>query len=472
MRRTDFDAQVARGRADFLPVSHIASPSFSLRAVLGEFAPAAAGSADSAAELDRILRASLVRSVFQPIVDLDTGAVVAYEALSRGPGGSPLELPGPLFSAAVAEGRLAELEWACRVSAIRTALDCNLRRPLSLFVNVEPSMIAAPIPEWAREVMDRGREELDIVLELTERALVARPGDVLAAVPRLRELGCAIAVDDVGADHRSLAFMPFLRPEIIKLDLSLTQGRPTPQIASVVHAVNDEAERTGALVLAEGIESDHHLMRARALGARYGQGWRFGRPGPLPADVAEPRRADAERPAPRLATPRLHGPAAAATPFELVARDRPARRGTKRLLLEYSLHLEAHVASHPDAAVLVASFQAAEHFTPRTAQRYGGLAKRAAFVGALGVGLPDEPVGGVRGASLTESEPLRGEWDVIVVHPHFAAAFVARDVGDVGVPDGERRFDFCLTYERELVVQAAEALLKRVAPRGELPTFG
>src|SRR5918997_5912954 len=111
-------------------------------------------------------------------------------------------------------------------------------------------------------------------------------------------MGCAIAVDDVGADRRSLAFMPFLRPEIIKLDLSLTQARPTPQIASVVHAVNAEAERTGALVLAEGIESDHHLMRARALGARYGQGWRFGRPGPLPADVAASGPTDADPPPP------------------------------------------------------------------------------------------------------------------------------------------------------------------------------
>ena len=55
-----------------------------------------------------------------------------------------------------------------------------------------------------------------------------------------------------------------------------------------MNAINAEAERTGAIVLAEGIETDAHLFRAQAVGAELGQGWLFGRPAPLPVSVPEP----------------------------------------------------------------------------------------------------------------------------------------------------------------------------------------
>jgi len=417
--------------------------------------------AQAAEELDRLLAEERVRSVYQPIVDLDTGAVVAYEALARGPEGSPLERPDLLFAAARESGRTVELEWACRAAAVRGALDGGLRPPFSLFVNVEPSMIAAPVPAHLEALMARAREELHLVIELTERALTDRPGDVLEAVPRLRELGCAIALDDVGADRRSLALMPFLRPEIVKLDLRLVQSHPTPEIASIVHAVNAEVERTGALLLAEGVETEEQREIARALGARHAQGWLFGRPGPLPAPGTVPPGI-----AGRLATPRPTRRGPAPTPFAVVAARRRPRRGTKRLLLAISKRLEAQVAARSDAGILLATFQEARHFTPATERRYRRLAQSAAFVGALGVGLPPDPAPGVRGAALDVAEPLRGEWDVVVVDPHFAAAFVARDLGDEDCADMDRRFDLCLTYDRALVVRAAEALLGRMAAIG------
>ena len=65
--------------------------------------------------------------------------------------------------------------------------------------------------------------------------------------------------------------------------------------------------------------------------------------------------------------------------------------------------------------------------------------------------------------ACSTDEALLGEWDVAVVGPHFAGAFVARDLGDTGA-DGDRRFDFFVTYERELVVRAARALMARIVP--------
>ena len=112
---------------------------------------------------------------------------------------------------------------------------------------------------------------------------------------------------------------------------------------------------------------------------------------------------------------------------------------------------------------MLATFQDARFFTPRSRDRYVALARSAALVGALGFGIGAEPAPGVRGAGLLEDEALLGEWDVAVVSPHFAAAFVARDLGDEG-EDGDRRFEFFVTYERELVVRAARALMARIVP--------
>ena len=109
--------------------------------------------------------------------------------------------------------------------------------------------------------------ELRVVLEITERALGARPAELLRTVERVRALGWGVALDDVGAETMSLAFMPLLRPDVVKLDLRLVQERPGPAIAEIMNAVNAYAEQTGAVVLAEGIETEAHLAMARALGA-------------------------------------------------------------------------------------------------------------------------------------------------------------------------------------------------------------
>jgi diguanylate cyclase (GGDEF)-like protein/PAS domain S-box-containing protein len=421
-------------------------------------APAIADAPADARELARILDGGLLRAVYQPIVRLADGEVVAHEALARGPAGSPLERPDRLFAAAADAGRLAELDGACRAAAVAGARAAGLRAPARLFVNAEPSTLVDG-PGLEEELGDRDGPLL--VVELTERALVDRPAAVIETVRRLRERGVAVALDDVGADRRSLGFMPFVAPDVIKLDLRLVQANPDGRIAAIAHAVTAEAERSGAIVLAEGIETEAHRQQALALGASHGQGWLFGHAGTLPAPAGVPAHA----------VPRARPMVAAdpderdATPFDLVAAARPARRGPKRLLLAISKHLEAQAAAHGDAAVVLATFQEARHFTDVSRARYARLGQSAAFVGVLGVGLAAEPVAGVRGAALDDGEPLRGEWNVVVVTPHFAAAFVGRDLGDLGGDDMDRSFDFCLTHDRALAVRAAAALLRRIAPR-------
>jgi diguanylate cyclase (GGDEF)-like protein/PAS domain S-box-containing protein len=420
----------------------------------------------SSTALDDVLRHGAVHSVFQPIVDLDSGHVVAYEALARGPQG-PLERPDALFAAARAAGRLAELDAACRAAALQGAHAQGLAAPLTLFVNVEPEVLDRAPMEELLGIASAAPGGLRVVLEITERALAARPAELLRTVERVRQVGWGVAVDDVGAEPLSLAFMPLLRPDVVKLDLRLVQERPSPVIAEIMNAVNAHAERTGAVVLAEGIEDAEQLAMARALGATLGQGWLFGRPGPGPVPGA---------PTAALALPSQRPDSvtedAAVSPFACLPDGVPLRQAPKALLIELSKQLEREALRLGPTSVVAATFQEARHFTPSTAQRYRDLVERTGFVCALGEDLPVEPLPGLRGAALDPADPVRGEWDVAVLGPHFSAALLARDLGDDG-PDAQRRFAYALTYDRDTVVRAAAALLARVAPRaGSAPRAG
>ena len=405
--------------------------------------------------LDQVISGRMIRTVFQPIVDLDSGSVVAYEALSRGPEG-PLEAPDRLFDIARAVGRLTELDELCRRTALESAIAIGMFAPLTLFVNVEPAVLDSARLEELVLLAEQAPGELQVVLEITERAIGERPAQLLATVSRLRAAGWRIALDDVGADDMSLAFMPLLRPDIVKLDLSLVQKRPGPAVAEIMNAVNAYAERSGAVLLAEGIEDEKHLEIARALGARLGQGWMFGRPSVSLSEVL---------PVGGLDLPPAVVPTSNRSPFGCLPPEVPLRRSTKPLLIELSKFLEREAIRFGSTCLVVAAFQEAKHFTADTAHRYRELVGRVGFVAAIGQGLGPEPVCGLRGADLDPDDPMRSEWNVIVLAPHFAAALLARDLGDRG-PDPQRRFEFALTYDRATVVAAAHTLLSRVRSSG------
>jgi EAL domain-containing protein (putative c-di-GMP-specific phosphodiesterase class I) len=410
------------------------------------------------AELDELLASGSVGVAFQPLIDLATGESVGYEALARGPAGTRLSSPAAMFDAAYHAGRVPELDWLCRATAFRAAMATGLPRSVSLFVNSEPLSMRAPCPAELRPSVAAAEEQLRVVMEVTERALAADPAALLAAVARARAAGWGIALDDVGAHPDSLALMPFVQPDVIKLDLRLIQGRTTAEVARVVNAVLAQAERTGATILGEGIETAQHAEIARAMGATLGQGWLYGRPGALPPRVPGVRGAVPLQPLAGLAGP---------TPYEVVAAHRPTIRSTKELLLPMSMHMEHKLLDSTEPMVLLACFQHARHFTPGTVRRFARLAERAAFVGAVGIGMGPQPAEGIRGGRLEPGDPLAGEWDVITIGPHFAGALVSRDCGDTG-PDRQRRFDFVITHDRELVIRAAQALLGAIVPHEEL----
>ena len=394
-----------------------------------------------------VLDGGTVRPVFQPIVDLTTSGVRAFEALARGPEGHRLERPDALFAAARARGVLPAVDVACIASALQAARDSGLEESQTLFVNIEPdSGIIDVLPRIA------GSVPFQVVIELTERALAVDPAQVLATVDMIHRCGWGVALDDVGVNPDSLALLPVISPDVIKLDISLLQLPPSEHTAHVFSAVAAETERSGCLVVAEGIETAAHVQAARALGAHLGQGWFFGRPGPLPVEIDQPI-------ADRLSL-RAHLPAGdQRTPFTVVSAERDIRASTKPLLTAMSKHLEREATAIGESCLILATFQTAEAFAP-AADRYCAMAEKNAFVAAFGRGIAPMPAPLVHGVDLVVDEPLCREWTVVVIGPHYAVVLAAQLIDDGS--DEDQNWNDVLSYDRAIAVRAATALMVRM----------
>ncbi len=170
-----------------------------------------------------LLSLRFLRPKFQPIVDLASGRQVAAEALARWPGVGIA--PDAAFQWASRQGRLAELDDACRNAAVRAAVEFGLPEGFALFVNLDPSVTTTGTVDRLGQT---AAEDLTVVVELTERSLLLQPAELLNAVCQLRSFGFAIAmaIDDAGELPASLAMLPFIAPDVIKLDIGVLRRLP------------------------------------------------------------------------------------------------------------------------------------------------------------------------------------------------------------------------------------------------------
>lgn len=387
-----------------------------------------------------------VRSVYQHVVDLATGRPVGSEALMRGRGPHEGLSPLELLDAARASGRLVELDLA----AVRAAATGAPGDAGTVFVNVEPATLGSARPALL-DALAPLLASSSVVIEITERALAVDPAGVLAGAEALRAAGCAIALDDVGAEKESLAFIPILRPEIVKLDLQLLRHASRLATVTVTGAIRAYSEATGADVIAEGIEDADDLVKARVLGATWGQGWFWGRPADAPVAAARGN-----------VRPRPVGETLAASPYEIVARARPVERAPKRLLLPVTRTIEHAARAARVPPVLLASFQHRRHLTPFSLSRYTEMAELLPFVAVLGEEMPLEVAAGVRGGPLDPTDPLAREWTVSVLGAHESVALVARECEGEAPRDMDREFDFAVTHDRALVTAVHHAMIGRL----------
>jgi len=234
--------------------------------------------------LDHIIQEKRIRTLFQPIFDLNSNRVFGYEALSRGPESSPLHMPELLFDTARENQQLFALECACRETAIRQFLRMGAEE--RLFLNMEPQTLMDSVFREGtamQTLQETGLPNSRVVIELTEHAQIRDMESLKKAIACYRKMGFVIALDDLGSGYSNLQLMAELRPEYIKLDLYFTRRLADDRVArEFARAITGLAGHIGCTVIAEGIESIAVLREVNQLGLNLAQGYLLGKPSTHP----------------------------------------------------------------------------------------------------------------------------------------------------------------------------------------------
>jgi EAL domain-containing protein (putative c-di-GMP-specific phosphodiesterase class I) len=244
--------------------------------------------------ITQVIEQDRIAMVYQPIHRLADGRPVGVEALARFPD-QATRTPDRWFAEAAKIGLGTELE----MLAVRQAIRGLPFIPAELYVAVNVSPATALAPDLERVIA--GAPDGRLVVEVTEHSKVADYDALSAALARLRGRA-RIAIDDVGAGYSGLRRILDLRPDILKLDMSLTRDVDSdPARAALARALVTFAAGINCHIVAEGIETEAEMKALRALGIGYGQGWHFSRPMPSVAVQQFLLGAGARAEAPRAA---------------------------------------------------------------------------------------------------------------------------------------------------------------------------
>lgn len=231
-------------------------------------------------EFRSLLDGARFNSVYQPIISLRWGSILGWEALTRGPADSYFRSPDIIFSFAEEAGLLFPLEKLCRQSAFNRLGEIGPDQ--KLFINIHPRTINDPSfvrGETMKLIKDAGLKPQNIVFEITERHSIYDFSFFNKTLEHYRNQGFLVAVDDAGAGFSCLQSIAEIRPDFIKIDMSLTRGIHANAVKrSLLETFVIFAEKIGCTVIAEGIEEEEELDTLANIGVHYGQGYYLGRP--------------------------------------------------------------------------------------------------------------------------------------------------------------------------------------------------
>ena len=232
-----------------------------------------------------------INTLYQPIVDLESGDVMGFEALSRAAKSASDNLGVHLFVAAAKADLDGELDQTCRALSVRRRPGLSTER--KLFINCLPPTFYQPMDDlellidaWHADGLDPSQ----LVFEITENITYEQAQRILPSVRRLRQAGFQFALDDMGTGTTNLRLLTDLEPDFIKMDISLTRGIATsPRKQALARYLLELGERSDARLIAEGIEDQQDQDALIDIGFPFGQGFYLGRPKPREHFAAEQR---------------------------------------------------------------------------------------------------------------------------------------------------------------------------------------
>jgi EAL domain-containing protein (putative c-di-GMP-specific phosphodiesterase class I) len=213
---------------------------------------------------------------FQPIVDLQTGAPYAYEALVRPQGGGSAM---DVLSKIDEHNRYA-FDQACRVKAIELA--AQLEMPTLLSINFLPNAVYQPAACLAKTLEAARRFGFPLhhlIFEVTENEPARDVGHLQSIFKEYKKHAMITAIDDFGAGHSGLNMLADFQPDVLKIDMALTRDiHVDPVRTEIVRAIIGLCRALHISVVAEGIETIEEAVALRMLGVRLFQGYLFARP--------------------------------------------------------------------------------------------------------------------------------------------------------------------------------------------------
>ncbi|RHW34977.1 EAL domain-containing protein [Lysinibacillus yapensis] len=237
-------------------------------------------------ELKKFMKNESINTLFQPIVNLQTGDTFGFEALNR-PGQSQLFSSVDHFYEFVGQTDMVfEFEKFCRNLSLKRYIsrlkDYAQKKDFILFLNIHPHILldknyhSGDTLQFINEI---GIHPEQVVFELTERSALTDFHEFKRVLSHYRSQGYRIAVDDVGSGYNSLKTLIYLKPEFIKLDRSLIQYiDETTASQQLVSLIYEYAEQSNTKIIAEGLERKEEIKFLKEMGIHYAQGYAIGRP--------------------------------------------------------------------------------------------------------------------------------------------------------------------------------------------------
>lgn len=238
-------------------------------------------------DLETIIRKKSLHTHFQPIVSIKKKRIIGLEALSRGidPDSGQEISPFFLFSAAHKFDKIVELDRACRERALKAFASLHHENPdLLLFLNFDTSMVDMGIVgsgNLLRMVREQDINPGNVVIEMVE-SRVRDFSELCRFINNHRKFGFLIALDDFGAGHSNLERISVIKPEIIKIDRSLIKDVHTEFYKQeILRSIIKLTDQLGVMVLSEGVETYHEVMKTLELDTDLLQGYFFAMPAPF-----------------------------------------------------------------------------------------------------------------------------------------------------------------------------------------------
>jgi diguanylate cyclase (GGDEF)-like protein/PAS domain S-box-containing protein len=233
-------------------------------------------------DLQRAISNGELTLQYQPIVELATSRVVGAEALVRWWRDGEVITPREFLGAAEESGLIVPLgEWVLRQACAQGAAWRRSSWDIGIAVNLSARQITAPgfTAQVAAILAETGLPAGALTVEVNERVLVEEDGLIVDRLAELHQMGVRMAIDDFGTGYASLAYLPKLPVDVIKIDPSFVAGLGHDDTLTLLtRTVVQVGRELGLRVIAEGIEQPRQLGALREMGCDYGQGFLVARP--------------------------------------------------------------------------------------------------------------------------------------------------------------------------------------------------